>query len=330
MDRAGLLVVFTEGDRVRGLGHVSRCSAYAEEWRRRGGRVTWVLDGDETAVRMIGQDQDVRILAWQNGPANALTGRSAAVSLVDSYSATAEVLETVAGTADVTVYIDDLRRTYPEGLVVHPAPDPAPPSQATSIWLEGPRWQPLRSPFWDLEPRPHARAAIERILVVFGGGDLRLMGAAMAGLALDVCPDAGIDLVLGAVQDTPPPSPGITVHQAIDAAAMARLMLHADVAISGAGQTVFELARCGTPTVMLGVADNQRANLDHWPELCGFIDAGSWAAGDLEDRVRDGLLSLCPAPARETVSQRAQTVVDGQGVRRLFDRLNQTRTRGFD
>lgn len=323
------MVVFTEGDRVRGLGHVSRCSAYAEEWRRRGGRVAWVLDGDDVAVRMIGEDQEIRSLPWQDNPTEALMGLAAALALVDSYSATVDVLETVARMADATIFIDDLRRAYPAGLVVHPAPDPAPPSPVPSDWLEGPSWQPLRASFWDLEPRPPARAAIERILLVFGGGDLRRIGTAMARLALDVCPDAGIDLVLGAGQDTPPPRPGITVHQTIGAAAMARLMLQADVAISGAGQTVFELARCGTPTMMVGIADNQRANLDRWPDLCGFIDAGSWEADDLEPRVRAGLLSLSEASVRQAVSQRAQAIVDGQGVRRLFDRLDQTRTGGF-
>ena len=45
MATPGLLALFTEGDRARGFGHVSRCSAYAQAWLGRGGRVCWILFG---------------------------------------------------------------------------------------------------------------------------------------------------------------------------------------------------------------------------------------------------------------------------------------------
>lgn len=326
MDGRGLLVVFTEGDRVRGLGHVSRCSAYAEGWRRRGGRVQWVLDGDDAAVAMIGEDQPVRLRRWQEPPFE--TPRDAVeVALVDSYSATRDVLDAIATSVGTAVFIDDLRRDYPPGLVVHAPPDAedgdASVRTAGSIWLEGPAWQPLRRPFRDAPLRPPVVGEIERVLVVFGGGDLRAIGSAMAQLAAETFPEAKIDLVLGADQPEPDGSANLTCHRALDAAAMASLMCEADVAISAAGQTVSELARCATPTVMVGVAGNQRANLDHWPGLCGFINAGPWDGDDRDERVRDALIALSPAAVRRAIAERAQTVVDGQGVGRLLDRLDQ-------
>lgn len=329
MAAPGLLVIHTEGDRVRGLGHVSRCSAYADEWSRRGGRVVWMLDGDEAAMNLIQPGQEVRITRWQNGVAGSLTDHAAAVTLMDSYTAPAGVREAIAAMSAETVFIDDLWQLWPAGRVVHPAPDrrptEAPAAHPDSIWLEGPHWHPLRGPFIDLPPRRPTRERVERVLVVFGGGDLRGVGATMADRAHAVWPQAAVDLVLGAGQERPVTAPHLTVHQALDAAAMARLMRNADVAISGAGQTIFELARCGTPTVMVGIADNQRANLEQWPGLCGFIDAGSWDGADLTDRVSQGLIALGPAHARQQVSQRACGIVDGQGVRRLFDYLGQAR-----
>ena len=49
------LLILTEGDRSRGLGHVTRCSAYAEGWLTRGGAVHWRLDGDDTARSVAGE-----------------------------------------------------------------------------------------------------------------------------------------------------------------------------------------------------------------------------------------------------------------------------------
>ena len=324
MDGPGLLVIFTEGDLVRGLGHVSRCSAYAQGWLERGGQVGWVLDGDDAAERMTGAASAVRRARWQDGADMASAEFPAEVALVDTYCAPSAVLGRIAATAGVTIYIDDLRGTYPAGLVVHAAPDPAPLTSDGS-WLEGPGWQPLRRPFWDIEPRGSVRPEVDRVMVVIGAGDVRGIGAAMAGLASEVYRDAHVDLVLAPGQPEPESSSRLTVHRSLDAAAMANLMQQADVAISGAGQAVFELARCGTPTLMVGIADNQQANLDHWPDLCGFINAGHWDEEGLAERVRAGLAGLKPDAVRQDISDRAAAIVDGQGVRRLFDRLTRLR-----
>ncbi|MDB5422126.1 MAG: putative glycosyltransferase [Brevundimonas sp.] len=322
---SGLLVIFTEGDLERGLGHVSRCSAYAQGWHERGGQVRWVLDGDDAAERMTGAAASaVRRARWQDGADLAPAELQAEMALVDTYCATDEGLEGIAATAGVTIFIDDLRRAYPAGLVVHAAPDLAPQTSGGS-WLEGPGWQPLRRPFWDIEPRGSVGPDVDRVLVVIGGGDVRAIGVAMAELASEVYREARVDLVLAPGQAEPELSPRLTVHRSLDAAAMATLMQQADVAISGAGQTVFELARCGTPTLMIGIADNQQANLDHWPDLCGFINAGHWDDEVLAERVRAGLASLKPDAVRQNISDRAAAIVDGQGVRRLFDRLTRMR-----
>lgn len=324
MTEPGLLIVFTEGDRVRGLGHVSRCSAYAEGWLLRGGQVCWILDGDAVAVAAIGSGQNVIRRRWQED-GETPSGLRAAIALVDSYVASAEAMETIASNSDVTVFIDDLGWSYPSGVVVHPAPDrPVSETSESGRVLNGPSWQPLRPPFWDLPERLPARPDVERILVIFGGGDLHGIGVPMARLALQVYPAGRVDLVLGAGHPAPPVMPGVSVHQAVDAAAMASLMLAADIAISSAGQTAFELARCGAPAILVGTAANQQANLDHWPALCGYIVAGVWDAADLEARVEAAMAQLRDPVVRQSIGARAAGVVDGQGVQRLFDHLERS------
>lgn len=322
----GRLVIFTEGDLVRGLGHVSRCSAYAEAWRADGGEVLWVLDGDEAARAMAGVGADVRLVAWQRDLGDLLDGLPHGVALVDSYAAIGAVHVRIADWAEAVIFIDDLETDYPRGLVVHPAPGLALTDKASAaVWLIGPAWQPLRPAFWNLAPRPLARDRIERLLVLMGGGDLRGLGGLLASLASEVCPGAEIDLVLPVGQAATAVDGPVAIHCGLGAAAMADLMSRADVAVSGAGQTLFELARCGTPTVMVGLADNQHPNLDHWPALCGFVSAGQWDQPPLDDRVRAGLEDLAPARRRQDIADRASALVDGQGVRRLFDYLDQAR-----
>ena len=319
MTRPGLLVIYTEGGRARGLGHVSRCSAYARYRRAQGGRVLWMLDGDDLATSMIADCGEVRIGPWQDDSA-ALPDLNPAVAIVDSYRVSAAVVAAIADQAATPVFIDDLQRLrYSRGLVVHPALDPAPQRPDGAEWLTGPLWQPLRPAFWNVALRGPVRPVVERILVTLGGSDVHDLGAAIIRQAAHAFPGAHIDWVTG--DGSAPPAPGVTAHRRLSDQAMAALMLEADLAVSAAGSTTFELARCGVPTVLLGVAGNQQPNLDHWPDLCGFVDAGHSDAADRSARIQAGLDSLRDPRVRAVISDRAQATVDGQGVRRLFDRL---------
>lgn len=323
MSRPGLLVIFTEGGRARGLGHVSRCSAYARYRLEQGGRVLWLLDGDDLAAEMVADCGEVRMGPWQDDPAG-LPDLRPAVAIVDSYRVTPAVVAAIAGQSATPVFIDDLQRlTYPGGLVVHPALDPAPQRPDGAEWLTGLSWQPLRPAFWRVAMRGPVRPVVERILVTLGGSALDDLGATIVGQVAGAYPGARIDWVTG---DRTAPPPGVTMHRRLSDQSMAELMLDADIAVSAAGTTTFELARCGVPTVLLGVADNQQPNLDHWPGLCGFIDAGRWDAADRERRIGAGLDGLRDPRVRRTITDRAEATMDGQGVRRLFERL-QTRDR---
>ncbi|WP_339914243.1 hypothetical protein [uncultured Brevundimonas sp.] len=318
----GRLTLFTEGGQGPGLGHVARCTAYARHWAEAEGAVIWILDGDALAVAMAGETGEVRQGRWQDDPDTLPDCRDGLV-IVDSYQAGAPVLAAIARQAGAIVFIDDLQRhIYPRGTVVHPAPDPAPLRPDGATWLTGPVWQPLRPGFGNLSRRPEVRPTVERILVTMGGGDVRALGDETARLAAGEYPDARIDLVRGGADDGPSP-PGVTVHHRLSDSAMAALMLEADLAVSAAGTTTFELACCGVPTILVGVADNQQANLDHWPPLCGFVDAGRWDGPDRQARIRSGLRRLGDPGLRAEIATRSAALVDGQGVRRLFDYLQQ-------
>lgn len=315
----GLLRIYTEGDAVRGMGHVVRCSAYAEAWQSEGGRVRWTLDGDAQAKAIAASTGEVDICAWQGASVDSELS-PADVVLIDSYSATFERLGTLTAGAAAAVFIDDHWRDYPDGLIVHASPGPRPGHAIDERWLVGPAWQPLRSAFWSIPARPPTAPVIGNILIVFGGSDIRGLGGVVARSVADALPDVTIDLV-GKVSGHVELAGNIRTHPALGADQMLALMRMADVAISGAGQTIAELARCGTPTIMVEVADNQRLQRLYWPPLTGFIDAGSWQDADIRDRILTGLQSLETADVRSAVSQKARAAVDGAGVARLLKRL---------
>lgn len=313
---SGSLLILTEGDRRRGLGHVTRCSAYGEGWIRRGGAVHWRLDGDDAARSVAGRAGDVVMGGWLDRIGDL---PPADVVIVDSYRLTAPVAQAVADRYGATVFIDDLQALrYPAAVVVHPALDPAPVTPDGAEWLTGPRWHPLRSAFWNPPSGAPVRQTIERVLVTLGGGDTPALGGKVAGWLKQSLPEARIDLVAGHAEVEA--EPDVRLRRDLSAEAMAELMLQADLAVSAAGTTIFELARCGTPTLMIGIADNQAPNLRYWPDACGFVSLGRPDAG-LAARLGVEVAAFGPPKVRAAVSVRARALVDGQGVMKLFDHL---------
>lgn len=314
------LTILTEGDARRGLGHISRCGGYAQAWRERSGRVRWIVDGDDLARRLLGDEADVAWRAWQVDAGDL--NESEAI-LVDSYSVDAATAAALAEASVATAFVDDLfRDVYPaDARVVHASPGPLP--RQASAWLTGPAWHPMRRAFWDMAEREATRARLSRILVTAGGADSGGVTRRMVTAARAAAPDARIDVVLGAASPDPGDSAGVTVHRGLSAEAMRDLMLDCDAALTAAGQTLYELARCGCPAVLVGVAENQRRHMTHWPETGAGLAAGWSDDPVLEGRLVEALASLT-AGRRDLMSRAGRALIDGQGCRRLVAELERT------
>jgi spore coat polysaccharide biosynthesis predicted glycosyltransferase SpsG len=102
------------------------------------------------------------------------------------------------------------------------------------------------------------------------------------------------------------------------------LMSAADMSISAAGQTLYELAATGTPTVAIQVADNQA------PNIAGFSKQGCIDSVLTESRsqigrvVQEKVEALISDSARRLAMRTAgQRLVDGQGARRVARAIDQ-------
>ena len=320
----------TDADAALGLGHLRRCLALAKAIEADGVESHLLLDGDERALD----------LATTAGVAvtNASGGGDAAVEwcarlgaralVVDSYAFTSDDYRALAAARLPVIAFDDTgERELPVELVVNGsagAPRLAYRGAAHTRYLLGPRYLALRPEF--AEPAPRAiRERVGRALVTTGGADpgrltARLVGAASAGLGAAVA----LDVVAGPLVDD------IACIRAAVRAAPGRaelyespehlreLMRAADLAITGGGQTVYELAATGTPMVAVGVALNQRLNLEAMREAGALEYAGDADDAGLEPLVTAALGALAgDARRRADMSQRGRALVDGRGASRL-------------
>lgn len=301
---------------MRGLGHLSRCSAYASAWQAQGGAIHWVVDGDELARdRLTGET--VCWGAWQNQHFSP----QQAVAIVDSYSASLATLESISAGFVRVIYLDDTKRLpYPAGLVIHASPGVPGHPQGAAHWQWGPWWQPLRPPFWSVPPRTEVSAHIERILIIMGGTDIRDLTPKLESWLHHQYPDIELEVV------TTAPDPRLAhchQHHSLDADQMVGLMSRCDLAISSAGQVTYELARCGLPGILIGIADNQAEQLAGWNDPDGFVSAGWWHDEGLFIQLTHAMTLLGEQNERTRRACRLQARMAGNGTLEALAWLNQ-------
>jgi spore coat polysaccharide biosynthesis predicted glycosyltransferase SpsG len=98
---------------------------------------------------------------------------------------------------------------------------------------------------------------------------------------------------------------------------MVNFMLKADLCISGGGQTTYELARVGVPTIGICFAENQLNNLIYGQKE-GYLEFAGWFDDkELLVRIEEFLMDL-NYEKRVKMKKFGEKSVDGRGVRRLL------------
>lgn len=107
----------------------------------------------------------------------------------------------------------------------------------------------------------------------------------------------------------------------IEFSSVSALMLRSDMAISAGGSTLYELTACGTPALVIILADNQEAIVEKMDEL-GYVIKLGWHYQLNEDLVIGKLRGLInDYELRKEMSSKGQKLVDGYGTDRIVQSI---------
>lgn len=326
----------THGGPAIGLGHVVRCLSLARALAAAGASVSFFAGRDARVATMIDvAGFDVMEGNWEESPTAAgelVAAHRPGMLVVDSYAVTGAMLDTLHPLVGRLVAIDDIAdRPLPVHTVINGAAGAGNLDYRGGLpgteYLLGPRYA-LLDPAYAEEPARHPRPSVERVLVTLGGGShpATLGTICRAVLTLD---GVTVDVVAGPLTE-----PGeadeiadarVVVHRGVSP--LRPLMLAADVAVSGAGMTLLELAATATPTVYLMLAPNE-SNSSVFERAGAALAAGSSHAPDLGATVALQLKRLAgDAALRESLGSRARRLVDGRGAQRVARALLAERER---
>jgi UDP-2,4-diacetamido-2,4,6-trideoxy-beta-L-altropyranose hydrolase len=325
------MVLAVEAAESSGLGHFVRSCALGDAAARRGWDVTVLLRPDALDwARAQVRDRGWNLASGELEPpeltqAISSGGRAEeAVLVIDSYLVDATCISRMRRQVGRLVMIDDLADRYLDAdIVVNQnlggGALPVRLGTGTRV-LAGPTYALLRPEFAAL--RQGALDAIaglpdlpRRILVMMGGTDPTGSAGAVARGCLEAFPEALVDVVLpGRAQERI--AGRLTELPRLQD--VAPRMLEADLVVTAAGSTVWELCCLARPVAALEVASNQSDVYRHLTKDRLVLGLGRLPVN--EPDLVAVLRSLADAPGElRRLATVAASLVDGQGADRVLD-----------
>ena len=320
----------TAGPKI-GLGHLRRCLTLAQVLTEMNAKVHFLLRGEQDAIGFLekyGFSGKILEESADWGLQESLdycVENHANVLVIDSYPIEPKDIKGFRGKV---VVIDDLcDRSLPVDLIINGSVNGEAciyQKLPSTKLLLGPQYILLREVFSQQVNR-RIRKYVDRILITVGGLDSMSLISDLIKWTRETVKKTHIDLVLGPFvqgekdhgclgkwQD----DLLLRVHQ--DPTNLYDLMMGCDIAVTGGGQTTYELAATGTPALAIQMADNQIHNLEGFSREDTLKWIGAVSDTNLREKFQDGLGRLARSlRERQTMSKAGPLIVDGGGAKRV-------------
>lgn len=331
------LIIRADASPAIGAGHVMRCLALAKAWQRTGGNVVCLMAESISALeeRLVREEIGVKRISVAPGSKTdaeqtvAQSGLATAAWLaVDGYRFDPTYIRALRDAGLRTLFFDDDGRFdfYPADVVLNQNISASPAMydkrEAFTRLLLGSDYVLLRPEFL-AEPRTREYLpAVRKVLVTMGGSDPENVTQKVLLALLQMEANFEVRIVVGsgsAWQD------GLEMLAARRAGFglerspenMAPLFRWADIAISGAGGTVWELAYLGLPAIVIALSPDQREIARGLAANDVAVSLG-WHANLAEEQIAGTLESLLGDPERRrAMGERSQRLIDGCGADRV-------------
>lgn len=317
--------IITEGGRHAGFGHVTRCISLYEAFEEKGVIPEFIVNGDESIEELL-RGKNYRIFNWLKEK-NKLFEliKNADIAIIDSYLADISFYKNLCNLAKIPVYIDGNKRlNYPKGVVVNGniyAEELDYPQKDGIIYLLGTKYVPLRKEFWEV-PKKEIKEKVESVMVTFGGDDARNMTPRVLKFLVEKYPKLIKNVVIGkGFRNIEEIKKGVRKKTNLiyypGEKEIKKVMIESDIAISGGGQTLYELIRVGLATAAIIVADNQIHKVDELQKLGLIRNVGFWD----DKNLYESLISNFPSLLDKSIREVNTSYIDGKGSERIINNL---------
>lgn len=324
------VLIHADGGPGIGLGHVARCCALAKAFFRCGHHAVVAVDPTRGLADYV-QRQGLTAMPCRSTAqeVHAVAEMIEADCLVvDSYEWSGDDFVAVRGNWSLVAFDDQAVRELPVDAVINGSPGATKLNYRTSVntrLLLGSGYQIVRDDF-RVVPARRETGKIRQVIALVGGDDPLGLLSAIAGILQEAAEHVSVpfkcEVICGPFM-APPDLQGLShVEAVINPPDLKERMIRADMAISAAGQTLYELARCGTPTIAFCSGPDQVYNLSSLATGGIIISTGDASEPEWPGEIRTAIALMLEDSARRTaMSQAGRSLIDGLGADRLVEAI---------
>ena len=320
------VTIITEGGKQFGFGHLTRCLSIASAFKNHNYRVTFMVNGDESIANVL-KNENYKITYWAYEKIQDYN-----ILLIDSMEITDKKLLELEKLNNFVIFIDDEKRRniLNRGIVIDwtvlsDKQNHFQPKKKGITYLLGSKYTPLRAEFTTAS-RNIIRKNLKKIMLTFGGADVRNLSPNILKTLSKKFPQLEKYIVIGA---------GFTNVDAIksfkdknthliynaNTQTMIKLMQDTDLAIASGGQTLYELARIGTPTIAILLVENAKDDTLGWAEVGSVKNIGWYADEMLLEKLTNEVEKLHKYTLRKKMSDKSKKYIPFNGAEFLVDSI---------
>ncbi|KJU82062.1 glycosyltransferase spore coat polysaccharide biosynthesis protein SpsG [Candidatus Magnetobacterium bavaricum] len=333
------ILFYCYGNHQMGMGHVYKMSALAHNLKAYNSQIKFLMPDYEEGINYIaGEGHDIYKIDsrlsedLQIGSAGEFLERySPYFIIVDSLQSSIFRSSFFKKYSKYLVVFDDTGTGHKYAdLVFNTIYKCLYPDGATYELYESPLYTLLREDFGLYNQKEKViPKRVQSILVTQGGADTYGVLPELTKILSAIDNDITIDVVIGPsfkhwneLKDALSAAPrSFNIKEKVRD--MARLMYNTDLAISGAGVTLYELAAIGVPTIVVTQEYKEIETADLFQSYGFIISYGLWETVNKENLLDNIKLLIDDQPKRLCMSQQGKRSVDGQGMKRITNILKE-------
>lgn len=317
------LTVLTDGGKEIGFGHITRCIALSKAFEKKGFEIEFVVYGDSSVKSIL--NYKTNIFNWHKDHKKLFTFlRSNTLLLVDSLSVLDELLLELEQKNSL-IFIDDEKRRniinkgfVLDWTILSDEREYFLPRKKNVVYLLGSRYTPLREEFYSVKTKKIIKN-VESIMVTFGGSDVRNLTPKILSFLTQNYPNIVKNVIIGAgfqnlkeIKQIADMNTNLILNA--DAKRVVDVMLKSDICIGSGGQTLYELAYIGVPTIGILLVENAKDDTLGWRDV-GFLEyIGRYDDIKLLTNLKTAINKIMNKNIRKKLQRSAQNYIFSNGA----------------
>ena len=339
-----MLIIRADASTTIGTGHIMRCIALAQAWQDQGGKVVFLLAHKPSALenKLRSQGMEVSYLSVEAGSdedaqqtVDFIQQFAAQWVVVDGYHFWAAYQKFIKDFGISLLFIDDYGHAdhYFADLVLNQNiaanQDLYINRETYTKLLLGTEYALLRREFWQWRDwQREVNPIASKILITLGGSDPDNVTLKVIQ-ALDRLNRNNLEVIVVIGGSNPHyqvlqkkiTDSSLAISLQRNVSNMPELMAWADLEIAAGGSTNWELAFMGLPSIVIAIADNQKAIAAELDRQGAIINLG-WHQDVTIEQIGLVLRELIgDRHKREDMSQKGRKLVDGNGASRVASQM---------